>query len=128
VIVEDRPNQRTAGQEAENPADALGKEQSSETDPAVSRRGDHIGSRRAVWLLAILIVLLCASSIASLVVSHRAYESSLKQVAAIEQLAQSIRDTQRSIMSLARMLEQSQPEEEEFEEDGTGGPAPDGSI
>jgi len=71
-------------------------------------------------------VFLLAASIANLIVSHRAYENSLKQVTAIEQLAQSIKDTQRSIMNLAKMLEQSSPEEEETDEDR--GASGDGSI
>jgi Tfp pilus assembly protein PilN len=73
--------------------------------------------RWPVWLLVILIVLLFASSIANLVVSQRAYESSQKQVKAIEQLTQSIKAVQRSIFELSRMIEQSPPEDEEPEED-----------
>jgi hypothetical protein len=128
VIVEESPSQKTDSPEAANPDDASTQERSSEKHPAGPRRADQSGLTRTVRLLVILNVLLLASSIASLIVSHRACESSLKQLAAVEQLTQSIRDTQKSIMNLSRMLEQSSPEEEEFEEDRAGGPSPDGSI
>jgi hypothetical protein len=59
-------------------------------------------------------------------VSRRAYESSQKQVKAIEQLTQSIKAVQRSIVELSRMIEQSPQEDEEPEEDGRS--EGDGSI
>jgi hypothetical protein len=59
-------------------------------------------------------------------VSHRAYESSQKQVKAIEQLTQSIKDIQRSIVNFSRMIEQPPPDEEEPEENT--GDSGDGSI
>jgi uncharacterized membrane protein len=95
-------------------------------NPNDGSRGVQKGVGWSVWLLVILIVLLLASSIANLVVSQRGYESSQKQLKAMEQLTQSIKETQRSIMNLARMLEQSPPEEEEPEDET--GPVGDGSI
>jgi hypothetical protein len=112
VIVEEESIQKTNDSGAQNPPD--------------QRNRNQRGLRRTVWLLVFLMVLLLASSVVNLVVSQRAYESSQKQVLAIEQLTQSIKDTQRAIMNLARMLEPSPPEEEEPEEDG--GSAGDGSI
>jgi len=95
--------------------------------PSSDRRTDAPkGLRWPVWLLVILIVFLFASSLANLVVSQRAYESSQKQVKAIEQLTQSIKAVQRSIAELSRMIEQSPPEDEEPEEDGRS--EGDGSI
>ena len=59
-------------------------------------------------------------------IRDRAYEGAQRQVKAIEQLTQSIKDIQRSIVNLSRMLEQPPPDEEEPEEDtGNSG---DGSI
>jgi len=49
-----------------------------------------------------------------------------RQVKAIEQLTQSIKAVQRSIVELSRMIEQSPPEDEEPEEDGRS--EGDGSI
>jgi hypothetical protein len=95
--------------------------------PSSDRRTDAPkGLRWPVWLLVILIVFLFASSLANLVVSQRAYESSQKQVKAIEQLTQSIKAVQRSIVELSRMIEQSPPEDEEPEEEGRS--EGDGSI
>lgn len=102
------------------------KEEAIEKRPDDRSSGRQAGAGWPVRLLVILIVLLLASSVANLFVSHRAYESSRNQVAAIEQLAQSIRDAQRSILNLAKILEQSSQEEEEPEEDRES--AGDGSI
>jgi len=90
-------------------------------------RGEQKGLRWTVWLLIIMIAILLASSIADLVVSQRANESSRKQVKAMEQLSQSMRDIQRSIANLSRMIEPSPQEEEEPEEESDV-PSGDGSI
>jgi hypothetical protein len=60
-------------------------------------------------------------------VSQRAYESSREQIKAIEQLTQSIKEIQRSIVNLSKMIEQAPQEYEEPEED-SGLPTGDGSI
>lgn len=91
-------------------------------------RGEQKGVGWSVWLLIALMVFLLGSSVANLVVSHQAYESSRKQVIAIDHLTQSIKDIQRSIVNLSNMLEQTPAEEEEPEEDRGGGPTGDGSI
>ena len=126
VIVEEESIQKTNDSDAQNPQAEPAGEATREKQPSGDRSGDRRGLRRTVWLLVFLMVLLLASSVANLVVSQRAYESSQKQVLAIEQLTQSIKDTQRAIMNLARMLEPAPAEEEEPEEDG--GSAGDGSI
>ena len=82
----------------------------------------------SVWFLIFLILFLLVSSLANLVASHWAYESSRNQVKAIDQLNQSIKAMQRSVAHLSNMIEQSPQEDEESEEDSSRAPAGDGSI
>jgi hypothetical protein len=112
VMVEEESIQKT---------DGVGAQLYGEEHPVDERRGEQRGMRWPVWLLAILILLLLVSNIANLVVSQRAYESSQKQAKAIEQMAQSIKDVQKSIMNLSRMIEQPPPEDEEHEDDRGNG-------
>ena len=124
--MEEESEQKINPEDPQNHQDEQRKEEAS-AKPSSDRRPDAPkGLRWPVWLLVILIVLLFASSIANLVVSQRAYESSQKQVKAIEQLTQSIKAVQRSIVELSRMIEQSPSEDEEPEEDGRS--EGDGSI
>lgn len=101
-----------------------------ESDPmqhaSEGRKDDRKEQGWIVWVLVIMVAFLLASSIANLVVSQRAYESSRKQVKAMEQLTRSIRDIQRSIADLSSLIEQS-PQEEEVEEENEE-PSGDGSI
>ena len=120
--------QNANGSSVQHLQDEAEKEQTPEKHPNDGVRGEQQGAGWTVWLLIALMVLLFGSSVANLVVSHRAYESSRKQVRAIEQLTQSIKDIQRSIVNLSNMLEQTPAEEEEPEEDRGGGPTGDGSI
>ena len=97
--------------------DEPSQEIDGESDP-MQRSSDRIKEDRKgpgwiVWVLVIMIAFLLGSSIANLVVSQRAYESSRKQVKAMEQLTRSIQDIQRSIANLARMIDQSSQEDEE---------------
>jgi len=126
--MEEESIEKTDGSDAQIHEDKPAKVEAPEKHPSEESRGGQKGSGWPVWLLVILMVLLFASSIANLVVSQRAYESSQKQAKAIEQLTQSIKAVQRSIVDLARMIEQSPPEDEEPEEDRGGAPAGDGSI
>jgi len=126
VIMEEESIQKSNGSDAQSHHDEPAKEELSERHPAGGRRGEQKGLGWTVWVLVVLIVFLLVSSIASLVMSHRAYESSQKQVKAIEELTQSIKDIQRSIVNLSRMLEQPPTDEEEPEEDA--GNSGDGSI
>ena len=124
--MEEESFQKTNGGGAQPHSEESAKEEPPERRLAGGRRVEQKGLGRTVWLLVVLIVFLFVSSLASLVVSHRAYESSQQQVKAIEQLTQSIKDIQRSIVNLSKMLEQPPPDEEEPEEDtGNSG---DGSI
>ena len=118
--------QKLGGTDVPLHREAPAKEQPSEEQTTDGARREHRGWRWPVWLLVLLILLLFASSIANLVVSQRAYESSRKQVQAIEHLTQSIRDIQRSIADLSKMMEQPLLEDEEPAEKGA--PAGDGSI
>ena len=120
--------QRASGSSAPHQQDEPRREEPPEKRPTDGRRREQQGVGWTVWLLIGLMALLFGSSVANLVVSHRAYESSRKQVRAIEQLTQSIKDIQRSIVNLSNMLEQTPAEEEEPEEDRGGGPTGDGSI
>lgn len=124
--MEEVSNQKANAWEVQNLQNEPGKEKAPERHYNGVGRGNERGSRWTLWLVILLMVLLLASSLANLVVSHRAYESSRKEVILIEQLTQSVRDTQRLIMNLAKMLEQSSPEEEEAEEER--GSVGDGSI
>ncbi|MCU0595042.1 MAG: hypothetical protein MUC98_06205 [Desulfobacterota bacterium] len=124
--MEEESTQKTNALGDQNSQAETFKEQPPENGSTGGNRGGQKGVGWPVWLLVCLMGLLLASSIGNLAVSYRAYESSQKQVTAIEQLTQSIKDTQRAIMDLARMLEQPSSEEEEPEEDR--GAAGDGSI
>ena len=124
--MEEESIQKSNGSDAQSHHDEPAKEELSEGHPAGGRSVEQKRLGWTVWLLIVLLVFLFVSSVASLVVSHQAYESSQKQVKAIEQLTQSIKDVQRSIVNLSRMLEQAPSEEEEPEEDA--GNSGDGSI
>jgi cell division protein FtsB len=124
--MEEESIQKPDGSDAQSHRDEPAKVELSEKHSAGGGRVERKGLGWTVWLLVVLIVFLLVSSLASLVVSHRAYESAQKQVKAIEELTQSIRDIQRSIVNLSRMLEQAPSEEEEPEEDA--GNSGDGSI
>ena len=126
--MEEESLQKTNAESAQNHHDEPTGEEPSVNRPSEGRRDAQKGSGWAVWVLVILIGFLLVSSLANLVVSQRAYESSRKQVKAIEQLTQSIKDIQRSIVNLSKMIEQAPQEEEEPEEDSGGGPTGDGSI
>jgi hypothetical protein len=129
VIVEEESNQKTDGSYMPHHYDEPAKDEApAEKRPTNASRGGQKVVGWTVWLLLLLIQLLLASSVANLAVSQRAYESSRKQVKAIEQLTQSIRAVQRSLADLARMTEQSSPEDEEPEEEIGGAPTGDGSI
>jgi hypothetical protein len=96
--------------------------------PTAGGRETQKGTGWGVWVLLILVLFLLVSSIANLVVSHRAYESSRNQVKAIEQLTQSIKDMGKSITNLSDMIEQSPQEDEEPEGHSGRTPTGDGSI
>ena len=114
--MEEESDQKINPENAQNHQDERRKEEPPAKAPSDRRRDAPKGLGWGVWLLIVLLVFLFVSSAASLVVSHRAYESSQKQVKAIEQLTQSIKDIQRSIVNFSRMIEQPPPDEEEPEE------------
>ena len=128
VVMEEESLQKTNAENAKNDHDEPTGEEPSVDRPSEGRKDAQKGSGWTVWALVILIGFLLVSSLANLVVSQRAYQSSREQVKAIEQLTQSIKDVQRSIMNLSKMIEQSPQEEEEPEEDSGGVPRGDGSI
>ena len=109
--------QKANGSSAPYQRDEPAKEEPREKHPTGGRRGEQKGMGWTVWLLIALMVLLFVSSIANLVMSHRAYEISQKQVTAIEQVTQSIKDIQLAIVNLSNMLEQTPAEGEDPEED-----------
>ena len=126
--MEEESIQRANAESENSPRDELMREKPAGKPPSHERRDAQKGLGWGVWVLIILIGFLLVSSIGNLVVSQRAYESSRKQVKAIEQLTQSIRDVQRSIVDLSKMIEQPPPENEEPEEDRGGVLTENGSI
>jgi hypothetical protein len=128
VIVEEESVQKADGPDVQHHHEEPAKE---EMPGKLLNDGSRGGQKRIGWpvrLLVILIVLLFATSIVNLVVSQRAYESAQKQITAIEELTQSIKAVQRSIVELYRMMEQSPPEDEQPEGERDAWPAEDGSI
>ena len=125
--MEEESLQKINAESALNHHDEPTGEEPSVNRPSEGGRDAQKGSGWTVWVMVILIGFLLVSSLANLVVSQRAYESSRKQVQAIEQLTQSIKDIQRSIVNLSKMIEQA-PQEEEEPEDDSGLPPGDGSI
>ena len=125
--MEEESLQKTNAESAQNHQDEPRERSLRSMRPSEGRRDAQKGSGWTVWVLVILIGFLLVSSLANLVVSQRAYESSREQVKAIEQLTQSIKDVQRSIVNLSKMIEQAPQEEEEPEEE-SGLPTGDGSI
>jgi hypothetical protein len=120
---------RKAGAESEqNPHEEGTGDRPLQTPPTCGRGETQKRLGWGVWVLLILVFILLVSSIANLVVSHRAYESSRNRVKAIEQLTQSIKDMRKSITNLSNMIEQSPQEDEEPEEDSGTAPTGDGSI
>lgn len=126
MFMEEQSLQETSAESAENHYDAPTREEPPVKPSTDGGTGTQKGLGWGVWILILLVVFLLVSSVANLVVSQRAYESSRKQVKAIEQLTQSIKDMQGSIANLSNMIEQSPQEDEEPEEDR--GPIGDGSI
>jgi len=118
--------QKTNAESAQNDYDETTGEKPTAKPHSQGMRDAEKGWRWGVWVLIILIGFLLVASIANFVVSQRAYESSRKQVRAIEQLTQSVKDVQRSIVDLSKMIEQPPLEDDEPEEDRE--PAGDGSI
>jgi hypothetical protein len=125
--MEEESLQKINAESALNHHDEPTGEEPSVNRPSEGGRDAQKGSGWTVWVMVILIGFLLVSSLANLVVSQRAYESSRKQVQAIEQLTQSIKDIQRSIVNLSKMIERA-PQEEEEPEDESGLPLGDGSI
>ena len=126
--MEEESSQKANAESVLNYQDEPRKDEAPAKRPSNGITDAQKGLGWGVWVLIILIVFLLVSSIANLVVSEKAYESSRKQVKAIEQLTQSIKDIQRSIVNLSKMIVQAPQEEEQPEEDSGGGPTGDGSI
>ncbi len=126
--MEEESIQKTNAESVHNHRDEPTREKPPAEPPSQGIRDAQKGLGWGVWVLIILIGFLLVSSLANLVVSQKAYESSRKQVKAIEQLTQSIKDVQRSIVDLSKMIEQTPPEDEEPEEDRGVVPTGDGSI
>jgi hypothetical protein len=125
--MEEESIQKADGSDAQHHHDEPAKREAPGKHPNDGSRFGQKGIGWSVRLLVILVALLFASSIANLVISQRAYDSSQKQVRAIEQLTQSIKAVQRSIVDLSEMLEPSTSEDEELE-DEVSSAIGDGSI
>jgi cytoskeletal protein RodZ len=126
--MEEDLSQKTSGESQLNLRDEITGDRPLQKPPAGGKTETQKGLGWGVWVLLILVLFLLMSSIANLVVSHRANESSRNQAKAIEQLTQSIKEMQRSIADLSNLIEQSPQEEEEPEEDSGEVPTGDGSI
>jgi uncharacterized protein YlxW (UPF0749 family) len=85
------------------------------------------GANKAIWILAFLILLLCALSVVNITISKEAYESTQKNTEAIAKLNETLREIQKSVAKLAETIEESTATEEESE-GGAITPTWDGRI
>jgi hypothetical protein len=81
-----------------------------------SRKGpeeNRKGVAKVIWILALLIALLCASSLVNITVSKKVYESSQRNAEAVMKLNKSLQDLQKSVARLTKAIEEpTEPEEE----------------
>jgi len=87
-------------------------------------RDEQGGFVHALWLLVVLSAFLFGATLVNVGVGMKIYEASSRQNAAIEKLTLSIRDVQKSVLYLSRVIEEAgQPDEEDSEK-----PAQEGRI
>jgi uncharacterized protein YlxW (UPF0749 family) len=81
-----------------------------------SRKGpeeNRKGAAKVIWILALLIALLCASSLVNVTISKKVYESSQRNAKAVIKLNKSLQDLQKSVARLTKAIEEpTEPEEE----------------
>jgi hypothetical protein len=81
-----------------------------------SRKGseeDRSSAAKVLWILALLVALLCASSLINIAISKKVYESSQRNAEAVMRLSKSLQDLQKSVAQLTKAIEEpTEPEEE----------------
>jgi len=92
-----------------------------------AREENRRGAAKAIWILALLIILLCALSVVNITISREAYKSSQRNTEAVAKLNESLRELQKSVAKLAEAIEESAGTEEESE-NGAITPTWDGRI
>jgi uncharacterized protein YlxW (UPF0749 family) len=85
------------------------------------------GLAKSIWVLALLVALLCASSVVSITISRKAYESSRRNAEAVTKLDDSLRELRKSVVRLTKAIEEFTAREEEGEA-GETPPAWNGRI
>ena len=79
--------------------------------------GEERGFVHVLWLLVVLSGLLFGATLVNIGIGFKIYEASSRQSTAMETLNLSIREVQKSILHLSKVLEEAvQPEEEEPDE------------
>jgi hypothetical protein len=89
------------------------------------REGEQKGFANVLWLLVVLSGLLFGATLVNIGIGVKVYENSSRHNVAMETLNLSIREVQKSILHLSKILEEAvQPEEQ----DDTDTPSSEGSI
>jgi uncharacterized protein YlxW (UPF0749 family) len=83
-----------------------------------SRKGPEENRKsgaKVIWILALLVALLCASSLVNVTISKKVYESSQRNAEAVIKLNKSLQDLRESVARLTKAIEESTGPEEEGE-------------
>jgi hypothetical protein len=83
--------------------------------------------KNAIWILAILTAVMCASSVVNVVIAKKAFEGVQRHLASIGELKESLKEIQKTSTELKKMIEDLSETEEEGDQ---GDPAQiwDGKI
>jgi hypothetical protein len=91
-------------------------------NPSGRGGGDQDGFVHVLWLLVVLSGLLFGAALVNIGIDLKIYESSSRHSTAMETLNLSVREVQKSILHLSKLLEEAvQPEEEGDTETPSGG-------
>ena len=82
------------------------------------KRDAQGGFVHALWLLVVLSAFLFGATLVNLGIGMKIYEASSRQTTAIEKLTLSVRDMQKSVLYLSKVIEEAAQSEEE-ESDGS---------
>jgi hypothetical protein len=105
---EERSNDQDCG--------GLGKRRFQE-EPSAHGKPQARGFVHVLWLLVILTAFLFGATVVNIVIGIRACETSTRQNAAIETLTLSVREVRKSVLYLAKTIEETFQAEEEYDSD-----------